>query len=66
MWMKETIGKRINQEGAAKIVGKKVANVAVGCQFCLTMIEDGMKEMGKEEEIKTQDIAELVAKNLKG
>jgi Fe-S oxidoreductase len=64
MWMEETIGKRINQERAEEIVDRQVANVAVGCPFCLTMIEDGMKELGKEEEIKTRDIAELVAQNM--
>jgi len=64
MWMEETIGKRINLERAEEIAGQQVANVAVGCPFCLTMIEDGMKELGKDEEIKTQDIAELVANNM--
>ena len=64
MWMEETIGKRINLERAEEIVGRKVANVAVSCPFCLTMLEDGMKELNKEEKIKTQDIAELVAKNM--
>jgi Fe-S oxidoreductase len=64
MWMEETIGKRINLERAEEIVGRQVTNVAVGCPFCLTMIEDGMKELEKEEEIKTQDICELVAKNM--
>ncbi len=64
MWMEETIGKRINEERAEEIVDRKVANVAVGCPFCLTMIEDGMKELGKEEEIKTQDIAEFVVQNM--
>jgi Fe-S oxidoreductase len=38
--------------------------VAVGCPFCLTMIEDGMKELNKDEEIRTRDIAELVAEHL--
>jgi hypothetical protein len=28
------------------------------------MIEDGMKELSKETEIKTKDIAELVAEHL--
>jgi Fe-S oxidoreductase len=64
MWMEETIGKRINLERAEEIAAKQVANVAVGCPFCLTMVEDGMKELGKEEEIKTRDIAELVAENM--
>jgi Fe-S oxidoreductase len=64
MWMEETIGKRIYLERTEEIVRQDVSNVAVGCPFCLTMVEDGMKELGKEEEIKTRDIAELVAENM--
>ncbi len=64
MWMEETIGKRINLERAEEIAQKDVSSVAVGCPFCLTMLEDGMKELGKEEDIKTRDIAELVADSL--
>ncbi len=64
MWMEETIGKRINIKRSEEIVETGVDNVAVGCPFCLTMIEDGMKELGKEETIKTMDIAEFVEKNM--
>jgi len=64
MWMDETIGKRINLERSEEIVRRQVSNVAVGCPFCMTMIEDGMKELGREEEIKTMDIAELVEKDM--
>jgi hypothetical protein len=32
--------------------------------YKLTMLEDGMKELEKEEAIKIMDIAELVAKNM--
>lgn len=64
MWMEETIGKRINLERAEEIVGIDAANVAVGCPFCLTMIEDGMKDLEKEEDINTSDIAELVANHM--
>jgi Fe-S oxidoreductase len=64
MWMEETIGKRINLERAEEIEDRKVATLAVACPFCLTMLEDGMKELNKEEEIRTQDIAELVANNM--
>ncbi len=64
MWMEETIGKRIYLERTEEIVRQEVSNVAVGCPFCLTMVEDGMKELGKEEEIKTRDIAEIVADNM--
>jgi len=64
MWMEETIGKRINLERSEEIVDQRVSTVAVGCPFCMTMIEDGMKDLGKEEEIKIMDIAELVEKNM--
>lgn len=64
MWMEETIGKRINLERSEEIVRQNVSTVAVGCPFCLTMIEDGMKELEKEETIKTADIAELVEKQM--
>jgi len=64
MWMDETIGKRINLERSEEIVAQQISTVTVGCPFCLTMIEDGMKDLEKEEEIKTLDIAELVEKNL--
>ena len=64
MWMEETIGKRIYLERTEEIVRQEVSNVAVGCPFCLTMVEDGMKELGKEEEIKTRDIAEIVAAHM--
>ncbi len=64
MWMEETIGSRINVERSREIVQEKADTVAVGCPFCLTMIEDGMKELDKDEQIKTRDIAELVAEHL--
>jgi Fe-S oxidoreductase len=64
MWMEETIGTRINVERSREMVAEKADTVAVGCPFCLTMIEDGMKELNKDEEIRTRDIAELVAENL--
>ena len=64
MWMEETIGKRIYLERSEEIVRQQVSNVAVGCPFCMTMIEDGMKELEKEEEIKVRDIAELVEKDM--
>ncbi|MFO7877380.1 MAG: heterodisulfide reductase-related iron-sulfur binding cluster [Desulfovermiculus sp.] len=64
MWMEETIGKRINIMRSEEIIAADVQNVAVGCPFCLTMIEDGMKDLDKDEELRTKDIAELVAENM--
>ena len=35
--------------------------IATACPCCLTMLEDGVKTLGRESEIATRDIAELVA-----
>ena len=35
--------------------------MAVACPFCKTMIDDGVKQQEKEEEIAVLDIAEVVA-----
>lgn len=36
--------------------------VASACPFCMTMLGDGVKHFGKEEQVKVMDIAEIVAK----
>ncbi len=64
MWLEETIGRRINRERSEEIVACGVSSVAVSCPFCLTMIEDGMKDLGREEALKTMDIAEIVEKTM--
>ena len=35
--------------------------VAVACNFCNTMLTDGVKHQGKEAEVQVKDIAELIA-----
>jgi Fe-S oxidoreductase len=67
MWLEEKLGTRINQnrvEEAARTLGEKGGVVAVGCPFCLTMLKDGVAELGKEETLKVVDIAEIVASGL--
>jgi Fe-S oxidoreductase len=38
--------------------------VASNCPFCLTMLNDGVKNNEKEDEIQVLDIAEIVAKSI--
>lgn len=61
MWMEESIGTKIYLERTREILDLQATTVAVSCPFCLTMIEDGMKEMDKVDTVRTMDIAELVA-----
>ncbi len=53
--------KRISTERAEQIMETGASVVAVGCPFCMTMIDDGLKTKNQEEKIKVKDIAELIA-----
>ena len=37
--------------------------IATACPFCMTMFNDGLKNEGKEKEIKVLDIAEMIARS---
>lgn len=52
--------KRINLERAEEIAATKTGVVAANCPFCLTMLQDGMKAMDKQDEIMVYDLAELI------
>ncbi len=38
--------------------------IATACPYCATMMDDGVKTLGRESEVATRDIAELVAEAL--
>ncbi|RMG17867.1 MAG: (Fe-S)-binding protein [Deltaproteobacteria bacterium] len=64
MWMEEQIGTRINQERVAEAYETGADVVATACPFCQTMVKDGIAELGHEEEMRTFDVAEIVAETL--
>lgn len=53
--------KEINTERSEEALNTKASYVAAACPFCNTMITDGIKEAGKENEVAVLDIAELIA-----
>jgi Fe-S oxidoreductase len=59
MWMEETLGSRINEERTSELLGLGVDHVFTACPFCLTMFEDGLKALNRED-VKTLDIAEVL------
>ena len=61
MWFEETIGKRINNLRVEQALETKPDIVGVSCPFCLTMFEDGIKDKGAQDTVKTYDLIELVA-----
>src|SRR3989338_3795686 len=64
MFMEETIGKRINHERTDQALATGAKIVATGCPFCMTMMSDGVKDRGADEQIQVKDIAEIVAEQL--
>lgn len=64
MFMEEHLGKRINHERTDQALATGAKTIATGCPFCMTMMSDGIKDRGKEEEVVVKDIAELVAERL--
>ncbi len=63
-WMEELTGKRINVERTEEAMGTRAKTLCTACPFCITMMEDGIKNVGVEEDLQALDVAELVAKHL--
>jgi Fe-S oxidoreductase len=59
MWMEETLGSRINEERSRELLGLGVERVFTACPFCLTMFEDGLKALHRDD-VKALDIAEVL------
>ena len=53
--------KEVNVERTEDAIEVKPNFIATGCPFCNTMMTDGVKHFEKENDIKVQDIAELIA-----
>ncbi len=52
--------KRVNQERAREAVETGADVLAVGCPFCMTMMEDGVNARRGERDVKVMDVAELL------
>ena len=57
MFMEETIGTKVNDARSEQLVETGAGRVATACPFCYVMIDDGVKGMGKDEDVKVADIA---------
>jgi Fe-S oxidoreductase len=63
MWMEETLGRRINAERAAEALRTGAPTIAVACPFCLTMLDDGVKDAGADGVV-VRDIAQVIAETI--
>ncbi|CAA9253070.1 MAG: Fe-S oxidoreductase [uncultured Acidimicrobiales bacterium] len=56
MWMEENIGTKVNTERSRELIATDAKRVATACPFCYIMIDDGVKEHGRED-VMVKDIA---------
>ena len=63
-FMEEKRGTRIAHNRLNEAVATDASGVAVGCPFCVTMFEDGVRALNVEERFAVKDIAEIVAELL--
>jgi Fe-S oxidoreductase len=61
MWMEESRGTRINAERSREVLATGAETLAVSCPFCLTMLRDGLADVGAGRSVATLDIAEVLA-----
>jgi Fe-S oxidoreductase len=62
-WMEEQTGKKINIERAEEALATGADEIAVACPFCFVMLDDGVKELGRDD-VKVRDLAMILADGL--
>ena len=58
--MDEDTGKKVNIERASEALATDADEIAVACPFCLVMLDDGVKELGRDD-VPVRDIAMILA-----
>jgi Fe-S oxidoreductase len=61
MWMEESIGRRINVVRVEQALPLAPQVIATACPYCAVMMNDGIATAGRDADVTTKDIAELVA-----
>jgi Fe-S oxidoreductase len=59
-FVEEPPDKRVNQERAREVLETGADVLAVGCPFCMTMMEDGINARKGERDVRVMDVSELL------
>lgn len=65
MFMEEREGERVNIARTKELLSTKCDTIASNCPFCMTMLNDGVKELDRADEVRVVDIAEIVLQSMK-
>ena len=66
MFMEEHVGKKVNIERTEEALATGADRIAVACPFCYIMLDDGVKEKGRDEDVKVTDISMLLLEAIEG
>ncbi|MFO7247492.1 MAG: (Fe-S)-binding protein [Bacillota bacterium] len=64
MWLEEREGTRVNVARTEQALATNPTVIGSACPYCLTMMSDGTKAKGIEDQVKTRDVVELLAEAL--
>lgn len=65
VWKEEREGSRINQKRLEQLLAATPDTIAVGCPFCMIMMDDAVKGKNVDEQVEVKDLVELVADSLR-
>ena len=64
MWHEDNKGQMVNNMRMQQIIDSGAEQVVTACSFCMIMLDDATKVMGKGNDMNVQDIAEIIAERL--
>lgn len=65
MWLHEKLGKRMNLLRAEEVLKSGAEVLGTACPYCLTMLEDGIKNQEAGKPAKVMDLVEIVAASIR-
>lgn len=64
MWKEESGPTRVNIERTRQALETGAEQIAVGCPFCKTMLQDGVNDHEKSDKVIVRDIAEILVEQI--
>ena len=64
VWKEETQGSRINYTRLDQLMKAEPETIAVGCPYCMIMMDDAVKGKNLDEKVQVKDLVELVSESL--
>ena len=64
VWKEETQGSRINYTRLDQLMKAEPETIAVGCPYCMIMMDDAVKGKNLDETVQVKDLVELVSESL--